>query len=49
MLSLEDVSLKFSPSDINSSVKITLFIKDTIRNEIKIRERYIDIEECTVT
>jgi hypothetical protein len=45
MFRLEDSTLKFSPSDINTSVKISLFVKDQTREETQIRERYIDIEE----
>lgn len=48
MFKLEDRSLKFSPSDINTSVKISLFVKDETRQETKIRERFIDIDVTTM-
>lgn len=48
MFKLQDETLKFSPSDINTSVKISLFVKDLPRKQIKVRERYIDINEVSL-
>lgn len=47
-LTLVDESLKFAPSDINSSIKVSLFVRDKLRNEVTVRERYMDFQNETV-